>query len=84
VGSSSESPETATTIASDAVDEALFALLNAIDNGHIHLLLKDESGTTVDLTEDRMSELGGWYMGSWRGKYSKEHYVDDPADLDDD
>ncbi|CAN5878765.1 hypothetical protein BH11MYX3_BH11MYX3_42740 [soil metagenome] len=63
------------------MDEAVFALLNAIDEGQLHLLLKDVGGGTVDLTDEGMSELGGWYMGSWRRSHSKEHFVDDFADM---
>jgi hypothetical protein len=67
----------------DVVDDTIFFLLNAIDQGDLHLVFVSADGTKVDLTEDGLSELGGWYMGSegWRHMYSKERFVDDAADL---
>jgi hypothetical protein len=37
----------------------------------------------VELTEDGLGELAGWYMGSggWRAMFSRERFVDDFADL---
>lgn len=68
----------------DCVDETVFALLSAIDQGLLRLSFTDPDGNNVDLADDGHGELAGWYMGSggWRGKYSKERFVDDFADLD--
>lgn len=67
----------------DAVDEAVFGVLHAIDQGVLRLKYVSSSGREVDLTEEGQGELSGWYMGSggWRAIYSSERFVDDFADL---
>ena len=67
----------------DAVDETVFSLLRAIDQGLLRMKFVGSSGREVDLTEEGLGELSGWYMGSggWRARYSKERFVDDFADL---
>ncbi len=67
----------------DIVDDTLFYLLRAIDDGLLKLSFTASSGKTVDLSTEGLSELAGWYMGSgaWREKYAKERFVDDFADL---
>lgn len=67
----------------DCVDEALFFLLNAIDQGLLPLALVTKDGKTVNLAEEGLGELAGWYMmsGGWRADYSTERFVDDFADL---
>ncbi len=67
----------------DAVDEAVFSLLQAIDQGLLRMKFVGSSGKEVDLTEEGRGELSGWYMGSggWRAQYSEERFVDDFADL---
>ena len=71
------------TVLPDCVDETLFYLLQAIDQGVLRLSYTDESGQVVDLTEAGLGELSGWYMGSggWRARYSQERFVDDFGDL---
>jgi hypothetical protein len=67
----------------DCVDQVLFRLLDAIDNGLLKLQFGHSGERVVDLTEEGDSEMAGWYMGSggWRAMYSKERFVDDFADL---
>jgi hypothetical protein len=67
----------------DAVDEAVFAVLQAIDQGLLRLKYVSTGGREVDLTEEGQGELSGWYMGSggWRAMFSAERFVDDFADL---
>jgi hypothetical protein len=67
----------------DIVDDTIFYLLQAIDEGILPLTFTASSGKTVDLTAEGRSELAGWYIGSpgWREMYSKERFVDDCADL---
>lgn len=65
----------------DIVDETVFQLLNAIDQGILNVTFKASNGKVVNLSEEGLGELGGWYMGSWRELYSKERYVDDFSDL---
>jgi len=71
------------TVIPDAVDEAVFGVLQAIDQGLLRLKYVSSSGREVDLTEEGQGELSGWYMGSggWRAMYSAERFVDDFADL---
>jgi hypothetical protein len=67
----------------DIVDDTIFYLLQAIDQGEIRLRYTASNGTVVDLTEDGRGELSGWFVGSesWREKYSNARFVDDCADL---
>jgi hypothetical protein len=67
----------------DVVDDTIFNLLNAIDQGVLQLSFTASNGKKVDLANDGHGELGGWYMGSggWRAMYSQERYVDDFSDL---
>lgn len=76
-------PESLRTVIPDAVDEAVFSLLRAVDEGGLRLKFLSSSGREVDLTEEGLGELAGWYMGSggWRSMYSRERFADDFADL---
>jgi hypothetical protein len=65
----------------DAVDRAVCQLLRAIDEGGLKLSFTATNGKTIDLTEEGLGELVGWYMGTWRAQYSKARFVDDFADL---
>ena len=77
------SPSDLKTVVPDVVDEAVFSLLRAIDEGALRLKFMSSSGREVDLTEEGLGELAGWYMGSggWRAMFSEERYVDDFANL---
>lgn len=79
------SAEALATITPDAVDETVFNLLVAIDQGLLRLKFVSDSGREVDLTEEGGGELAGWYMGSggWRAMFSEERFVDDFSDLRD-
>ena len=76
--------EFAKTIIPDIVDSAISHLLGAIDQELLRLSFKTSDGRTVDLCEDGLGELSGWYKGTdgWTEKYSKERYYDDFSDLD--
>jgi hypothetical protein len=67
----------------DVVDDTIFYLLQAIDDGSLRLAYTASNGTTVDLTQQGLSELAGWFAGSdgWREMYSKERFVDDLGDV---
>lgn len=65
----------------DAVDEAIFAILSAIDQNVLRLKYRAGNGHEIDLNDEGMGELGGWYIGTWRMHYSAERVVDDFADL---
>src|SRR6185436_13215974 len=60
------------TLLADVVDEALFQLLDAIDQGQLRIKYVASNGTEVDLNSS--GELGGRYLGpgGWRAQYSKE------------
>jgi hypothetical protein len=68
----------------DAIDETVFCLLQAIDQGILRVKFVTNTGKEVDLTQEGLGELSGWYMGSggWRAMYSQERLVDDFADLE--
>lgn len=67
----------------DCVDETVFFLLQAIDQGVLSVSFKASNGVTVDLGAAGAGELSGWYMSSdgWRAAHSAERFVDDFADL---
>jgi hypothetical protein len=68
---------------SDCVDEVLFAFLQSIDQGILNLSFNAKNGKQINLPEEGLGELSGWYMGSggWRAQYSQERFVDDFSDL---
>jgi len=70
-------------IVPDVVDEVVFSVLHAIDEGTLRFKYVCSDGREIDLTEDGLGELAGWYMGSggWRSMYSEERYHDDFADM---
>jgi len=81
---SEESPEDfARVLIPDIVDDTIFYLLQAIDEGSLRLAYTASNGTVVDLTTQGLGELAGWFTGSdgWVGTYSKELFIDDLADL---
>lgn len=47
----------------DVVDSTLFWLLRAIDEGQFKLLYVPPDGEPVDLTDEGLGELAGWYLG---------------------
>lgn len=67
----------------DCIDETLFQLLHAIDEGSIQLSFRDVNGEMVDLTTEGLGELAGMYMasGGWRTEFAQERFSDDFADL---
>jgi hypothetical protein len=73
----------ANVIVPDCVDETVFYLLQAIDQGLLQLSFSASNGKTVDLAAEGLGELSGWYMasGGWRAMYTTERFVDDFADL---
>jgi hypothetical protein len=62
----------------DIVDDTIFYLLHAIDDGGLQISFKASNGKVVNLTEDGLSELAGWYVGSdsFRERFSKERFTD--------
>jgi hypothetical protein len=77
---SEETPfDFARVVIPDVVDDTIFYLLHAIDEGRLRLAFKASNGTVVDLSSEGLGELAGWYAGSdgWREMYSNERFVDD-------
>jgi hypothetical protein len=78
------SPEKLTeSLVPDSVDETIFQLLRAIDEGEIRLSVRSQNGSYVELTEVGQGELAGWYLGTdgWRAMYSEQRFFDEAADL---
>src|SRR5260370_40171129 len=73
----------ASVVIPDTVDETVFHLLRAIDQGILKLSFTASNGKKVELPTDGLGELAGWYMGSggWRALYSEERFVDDFSGL---
>lgn len=73
------SPSDLGVVIPDAIDEAVFSILQAIDQGVLRLKYVSSGGREVDLTEEGLGELSGWYMGSggWRAMYSAQRFTDD-------
>src|SRR5689334_8046996 len=46
----------------DAIDETVFCLLQAIDQGILRVKFVTSTGKEVDLTQEGLGELSGWYM----------------------
>ena len=70
----------------DVVDQTIFYLMHALDNGLLRAKFIASSGKEIDLAEDGLGELAGWYAGSdegWRGKFSDERFTDFTADIAD-
>lgn len=68
-------------IIADCVDNTIFYFLLAIDEGLLNTSFMASNGKSVALTNDIIGELGGWYMGEWRSKYSKERCSSDLDDI---
>ncbi len=64
-------------IVSDSVDDTIFYLFNAIDNGLINLSINLPDGKHINLTEEGMGELAGLYLTEWRSEFSKERFFED-------
>jgi len=68
----------------DIVDQVLFHLLDAIDNGLMPLGWELQDGACVSLSQAGHGEMGGWLMsgkGGWLDRFSKQRYFDYLADL---
>jgi len=65
------------TVIQDCVDDTIFYLLEAIDNGFLNLSLNTPDGETINLTAEGLGELSGWYAGEWVSKYSNERFSND-------
>lgn len=62
----------------DTVDEAVFFLLAAIDQGILRLSYTTDQGELVDLSDEGLGELAGWYVGpdGWRAQYSDQRHFE--------
>jgi hypothetical protein len=64
-------------IISDTVDNTIFYFLQAIDEGLLNVSFSTKNGKVVNLTNDVLGELSGFYMGEWRSEYSEERCSND-------
>ena len=82
VGANGDLESIASVLIPDIVDETIFYLLRAIDDGLLPMSFIGSNAKKVDLSKDGLGELSGWYMGSdgWRTMYSQERFVDDSSD----
>lgn len=82
---SGQADELLAEIIPDCVDDALFYLLHAVDEGLLRISFRTSSGKMVDLVEAGESEMAGWCVcggtEDWRARFSKERFNDDLADL---
>lgn len=71
-----------TVVIPEIVDEVLFALLNALDQGDLPLAWRGADGSCADLTELGGSELAGDFIGEdgWRDHYSSQRFFDRLSD----
>jgi hypothetical protein len=76
-------PDAARELIADTVDEVIFRLLHAIDNGRLKIKFLGKDGGEVDLSQEGYSELAGSYgaTGGWCAQYSNERFSDDCADF---
>lgn len=68
----------------DIVDEVLFHLLDAIDNGQLQVGLRRTDGSFASLEELGQGEMAGWIAmgkGGWIERYSDQRYFDPLSDL---
>jgi len=68
--------EIANVLIPDIVDDTMYYLFRAIDEGLLQLSFTDSKGKTVNLSTEGLGELGGWYAGEWCLKYTKERVFD--------
>jgi hypothetical protein len=70
--------ESVRMLAADAVDQTLFYLLDAIDNGILRMKFISESAEEIDLTKESRGEFAGWYMGpgGWIETFSAKQAFD--------
>src|SRR6476660_3235482 len=62
----------------DVVDQVLFQLLDALDNGDLPLAWRRDDGTCIDLYDLGRSEMAGWFMAGdgWRARHSAHRFFD--------
>ncbi|GIH10186.1 hypothetical protein Rhe02_82530 [Rhizocola hellebori] len=63
----------------EVVDEVLFQLLNALDNGDLPMAWRCEDASYADLYDMGRSEMAGEFLGTdpdgWRVKHSQQRFV---------
>jgi hypothetical protein len=59
----------------EIVDQTLFQLLDAIDNGAFPLVWRADDGSQTSLEDLGSAEMAGWLVGGeWPGHYSAERF----------
>jgi hypothetical protein len=67
----------------DVVDDTIFYILQAIDQGVLKLSFRGPGGRVVNLANEGLGKLARTYMTDWRVMYTKERYADDFSDPND-
>ncbi len=73
-----------TALIPDIVDQVLFELLNAVDNGDLPLGWRGADHSFVALEEIGYGEMSGWLMmgaGGWLERLSTQRFFDPHANL---
>ena len=65
------------SVIADCVDDTIFYFLLAVDEGLISISFQMPDGRNAPLSDEIIGELGGWYIGEWRNKYSSERVSND-------
>ncbi len=64
-------------VIADTVDDTIFYLLLAVDEGLLNISYNTDDGKKVNVDGDIIGELGGWYVGEWRTEHSTQRYFGD-------
>ena len=67
----------------DCIDDALFHLLDAIDNNQLRLAYITDKNENIVLSEKGLGEMAGSYASNdWNDQFSEERVPDNFSDLD--
>ena len=70
------------TMIVDCIDDALFHLLDAIDNNQLKMIYLTDNNKRIDLAEEGLGEMSGSYASNdWTEQFSSERYSDNFLDL---
>ncbi len=73
--------ELITKLVFDCVDRTISTFLNKIDNDEISFLYRTDTGRIINLYDEGVSELLGYYLEDWRRELSKYDFIDIDMEL---
>jgi hypothetical protein len=85
IASTDDARESIEALIPDIVEQTLFQLCDALDNGQLPLGWRRDDGSCVPLEELGQGEMAGWIMmgaGGWVARFSQERFTDAFANLD--